>query len=95
MPTIKTDWTGIRVRDWLELPLAQWASEYERMSMAERIGLADRLASQVEWMTRVNAYISRRMSGGQHKDAVTAQNRAVRKVRQALGYTYADDKITF
>lgn len=47
------------------------------------------------YYARMAAYISRRRSGGKHADAVKAQNQVARRVRQALGYTYADDKVTF
>lgn len=62
----------------------------EELQEAER-----RAAALATHYARVSAYLSRRMSGGRHDAAVQAQNRTARKVRQALGYTYADDKITF
>ena len=82
-------------RRWLDVSMVRWEKRIEALSTDERMRLADQCASACVWLARLNAYISRRISGGKHKDGVVAQNRAARKVRQALGYTYADDKITF
>lgn len=77
------------------MPMVKWEAAYKRLTTDQRMALSDSAASTATRFSRVSAYVSRRMSGGKHADAVTAQNRTARSVRQALGYTYADDKITF
>lgn len=74
---------------------AKWQAAYEALTLDERMALSDKAAAHATHHTRLCAYVSRRMSGGKHADAVKAQNTAARKVRQALGYTYTDDAITF
>lgn len=69
-----------------DLPIVDLATLQE----AER-----RAAILATQYSRLSAYLSRRVAGGKHADAVKAQNNVARRVRQALGYTYADDSITF
>ena len=76
-------------------PMVKWEAIVDRMGTAEKMDEADRAAAYAVRLARWNAYVSRRLSGGKHAHAVKAQNQAARKVRQALGYTYADDAITF
>ena len=84
-----------RTRRAAKRPMVQWERYVNRMKQDERMQIGDTAAHLAEHYTRLSAYLSRRMSGGRHVDAVRAQNTAARRVRQALGYTYADDKITF
>lgn len=79
----------------LKTPPVKWERAVKKMGIDERMKLCDEAAAIATRAARVNAYISRFLSGGKHADAVKAQNRAARRVRQALGYTYADDSITF
>lgn len=81
--------------DLLYAPITQW-KEIADSPITTAIQDAERQAAHLATTyARMSAYFSRRMAGGKHADAVKAQNIAARKVRQALGYTYADDKITF
>jgi hypothetical protein len=75
--------------------MVKWQRAIERMSQDERRRLDDEAAALATRAARLSAYISRRESGGKHADAVKAQNKAARAVRQALGFTYKDDGITF
>lgn len=79
----------------LNVPMVRWERAVDRMSTDEQMRLSDTAAALATRAARLSAYISRRHTGGKHVVAVHAQNRAARRVRQALGYTYADDKITF
>ena len=79
----------------LRTPPVRWERAVTRMRTDDRMRLCDEAAALATRAARISAYVSRRLSGGKHADAVTAQNQAARRVRQALGYTYADDKITF
>lgn len=79
----------------IDLPMAQWAEAYDRLSFDDKRKIDDDAAATATKYARLSAYLSRRMAGGKHGDAVKAQNQAARKVRQALGFTYKDDAITF
>lgn len=79
----------------LKLSLSRIPAYYDKLDTAARMEACDAAASASVWLARVSAYISRRLSGGKHEDAVKAQNACAAKVRQALGYTYKDDKLTF
>lgn len=81
--------------DMLTAPPAEWAEMYDAMSFDQRREADDAAAALATRATRVSAYISHRLAGGKHADAVKAQNRAARSTRQALGFTYKDDAITF
>lgn len=80
---------------FVRMPMVQWDQHVAGFDTDTRYEVERRLAHHAERYTRACAYLSRRMSGGNHDHAVKAQNGAARKVRQALGYTYANDKITF
>lgn len=73
----------------------EWPALYDRLTVGERMALDSALSDIATKAARLSAYLSRRATGGDHKAAVQRQNQVARKVRQALGYTYADDKITF
>jgi len=77
------------------MPPVRWDAYCTKLSTDQRYELERMISSDAVQLARFSAYLSRRMSGGKHADAVKAQNRAARRVRQALGYTYADDAITF
>lgn len=79
----------------LNLPMVEWEAAYAELSSDERRAIDDQCAALATVASRLSAYLSRRMAGGKHTDAVKAQNVAARKVRQALGFTYKDDSITF
>lgn len=79
----------------LRRPLARWEQAIRRMSQEERRQLDDDAAALATHAARLSRYISRIEAGGKHADAVKAQNQAARRVRQALGFTYKDDAITF
>jgi hypothetical protein len=85
----------MNLEHFLQLPMTKWEETYNRLSTDERRMLDDEAAAMATKAARVSAYISRRLSGGTHEPAVKAQNIAARKVRQALGFTYRDDAITF
>ena len=76
-------------------PMVEWDAAYNAMTFDERRVADDDAAAQATKYARLSAYLSRRMSGGGHADAVKRQNEVARKVRQALGFTYKDDAITF
>lgn len=79
----------------IDRPMAEWQALYDSLSFDERRKLDDDAAAQATRYARLSAYLSRRLSGGRHEDAVKKQNQAARKVRQALGFTYKDDAVTF
>lgn len=79
----------------LNMPKVKWARTVAKMNADQMMRLSDEAARLSTEAARVSAYISRRLSGGKHDDAVKAQNRVARGVRQALGYTYKDDAISF
>lgn len=79
----------------LNRPMASWEKAIDRLGTDARMRLDDEAAALATKAARLSAYVSRRMSGGKHSDAVAAQNRAASKVRQALGFTYKDSKISF
>lgn len=81
---------------WLSrMSLAKLDGWYEKADLATKWDVERACASGATKLARYSAYISRRINGGKHEDAVRAQNRAARRVRQALGYTYADDAVNF
>jgi hypothetical protein len=75
--------------------MTKWEAAYDRLSGDERRRIDDKAAAAATKHARLSAYIARRLSVGKHDDAVTRQNQTARKVRQALGFTYTDDAITF
>ena len=83
------------LRRWLRTPPVKWESLYKRVGAADVFRTEAEAAEIATHLARISGYISRRMNGGKHTDAVKSQNRVARGTRQALGYTYADDKITF
>ena len=83
------------IRRFARLPMAKWEGAYTRLSTDQRYSLTDGAAQDATHFARVSAYVSRRQTGGKHADAVKRQNQTARSVRQALGYTYAQDAITF
>jgi hypothetical protein len=76
-------------------PMTAWDEAYRAMDTATAFEVDDQAANHAVHFARLSAYIARRRQGGTHTDAVKAQNRVGRRVRQALGYTYKDDSITF
>ncbi len=83
------------MRDVLNRPPVEWETAYNAMSFDERRAVDDAAAALATKAARLSAYFSRRLSGGKHADAVRRQNQSARRVRQALGFTYTDDSITF
>lgn len=83
------------MQQFLDLAMVDWQKTIDAMPQNERHELESYLAALAQHSARASAYISRRVMGGKHEDAVKRQNEVARKVRQALGYTYADDKVTF
>lgn len=79
----------------IDRPMSEWESTIDALPMDERMELIEQFSARATHLARLAAYLSRRLTGGKHADAVKAQNRAARKVRQALGFTYADDAIVF
>lgn len=77
------------------LPMVEWDKAYTAMAQAEIFELERQAAEVATRYARLSAYLSRRMAGGIHADAVRRQNQTAAKVRQALGYTYKDAPITF
>lgn len=77
------------------VPMAEWERAYTLYSQTEIQQIEREAAELAAGYARLSAYLSRRMSGGKHSDAVKRQNQAAAKVRQALGYTYKDAPITF
>lgn len=84
-----------RTLEILYLAPVDWAATVERMSTEERYELERAIVGDAVQLARFSAYIGRRITGGNHAAGVKRQNQVARKVRQALGYTYADDAITF
>lgn len=72
-----------------------WDATISALSPDQLYTIERTISSDAIKLARFAAYLSRRMTGGKHADAVKAQNQTARKVRQALGYTYADDQIHF
>jgi hypothetical protein len=85
-----------RARRRARIPMVQWEDACKSLSQTDAMALSDTAAQEAVLLARYSAYLSRlRVTGGNHTDAVKQQNFAARKVRQALGYTYADDAILF
>lgn len=82
-------------KSMLLLPPVDWQRAYNLLREAERYDFEQTIAATAVQAARLSAYISRRQSGGRHEDAVKRQNQVARRVRQALGYTYADDALDF
>lgn len=82
-------------RDWALLALVDWEAEVARLSTDEAWSLDEAAAAMAVHCARLSAYLSRRRTGGRHTVAVKHQNQVARKVRQALGFMYGDDSITF
>lgn len=82
-------------REFLDRPFTMWSALYPSLATEDAAKIEAEAAALATAAARLSAYLSRRMGGGLHEDAVKRQNQAARKVRQALGYTYADDAITF
>lgn len=82
----------------LKLPMVKWASEFLEISPTNGDAVhatcreLDNIAVRA---ARAASYFGARMRGEKHEHAVREQNRVAVKVRRALGYTYADDLITF
>lgn len=76
-------------------PMVEWSALYEESTLDENQTMERTAAELAVTYARLSAYLSRRMAGGKHADAVKAQNKAARGTRQALGYTYKDDAISF
>lgn len=76
-------------------PMVDWAARYARLSEAERYEVEREMSARAVHYARASAYLSRRMNGGTHGDAVKRQNQTAAKVRGALGYTYKEAPITF
>jgi hypothetical protein len=79
----------------LTLPPVDWDKTIAELNTDERYELERQITCDAVQLARFSAYLSRRMAGGKHVDAVKRQNSVARRVRLALGYTYADDRITF
>lgn len=82
-------------QDIMNAAMVEWQDRINGLPQHEAYRLESELATLATHAARLSAYISRRLTGGKHDDAVKAQNTAARKVRQALGYTYADDSVRF
>jgi hypothetical protein len=52
-------------------------------------------AGRIQALLRKVAYINERTYGGTHAEAVRHQNKILRRVRKATGYTYPKQDITF
>jgi len=79
----------------LKVPPVKWEALADRLSTAERWELMRQLDQHAVSAARLAAYITRRISGGRHVDAVKRQNAVARKVRLAIGYSYPEDSLTF
>lgn len=77
------------------VPMNEWEKAYELYSQTEIQQIEREAAEAATAYARLSAYLSRRMSGGKHSDAVRRQNQTAAKVRRALGYTYPAADITF
>lgn len=89
------------------LPLSQWRQTAEQIPYQQRYELETEIAARAQYYARLSAYLSRLHTAGYtrhgdgtideriHIDAVKAQNRAVAKVRAALGFAYNKSEITF
>ena len=85
-----------RSNELLETPMAQWCKLVESMSSEDLFETEAELSQLAVLAARASAYVSRRYNGGKHADCVKRQNEVTRKVRVALGYTYAKaDDVTF
>jgi len=75
--------------------MVKWEATYNNLSLDARQEIEREAAEAATAYARLSAYLSRRMAGGKHSDAVRRQNQVAARVRQALGYTYKDAPITF
>lgn len=81
--------------DLMTLPPAEWNAACNRMNATELRDAADDAARVAQTAARVSAYIETWRRAGDHRKAVDAQNRIVRRVRAILGFTYPDSEVNF
>ena len=79
----------------ITVAMVDWDHAYTQYSQTEIQQIEREAAEAATAYARLSAYLSRRMAGGKHSDAVRRQNQVAARVRQALGYTYKDAPITF
>lgn len=84
-----------RTEEILLLAPVDWEAEDDRLSTDERYELERAISQDCVRLARFSAYVSRRLSGGTHADAVKRQNTVAGRVRLALGYTYRHDDLHF
>lgn len=87
--------TRVQLERFANTAMAQWDRRYGRMDSIDRNDTERHAAAMAERFARTAAYISRRMIGGTHADAVKHQNAVARGVRKALGFAYPNQPITF
>jgi len=78
----------------LRMPMVHWQAAYEHDREVGR-GLLNASGALAVRAARLAAYVNARDLGKSHAVAVRAQNAAARKVRTLLGFTYANDDVTF
>lgn len=81
--------------DLMTLPMTEWHAACNRMSLRERQEAQATAAAEAQLAVRVAAYVGTWSIAGDHRKAVDAQNKMVRRVRAILGFTYPESEITF
>lgn len=84
-----------RAQDLLDRPIQEWQLAVASLSTELRQSIESDIAALTIKAARLSAYLTVCTLGGGHEQAVKRQNQVARKVRRAMGYTYADDAITF
>lgn len=86
----------------LRTPMVKWRARTAKLTNTERQKLIDELDALAIRCARLSGYLTSQLIGGNdptddqiHAAAVARSNRTARKVRKALGFTYANDPITF
>lgn len=80
----------------LNKPMTRWPNLIKNGRITTRVWDLEREASNIAvHAARFSAYLSRRINGGNHADAVRHQNNVAAKVRAALGYTQRRSDIRF
>lgn len=83
------------VIEFLLAPPTEWEELWEGMTPYQQARLADQLDGYCVWAARAASYAETMRNGGEHADAVKAQNKTAAKVRKALGFTYPKQDIQF
>ena len=79
----------------LDIPPAGFRAHADGLTPAELDALQSQMYHAAQYLTRAASYFGSRQLGLDHEHSVRSARKAVTAVRRALGYTYADDDLSF